>query len=145
MSRRGKPPALKMRIILQNKSESSDQLSLFLKKLGAKHNIPKNIISEVDLALGELVINIIKYGYKNKQNSFISLDGQIKGGKIVLLLKDKGRAFNPLKHKAQDQKTDIEGQAIGGLGIAIAKKSMDSIFYERKDGANCLKLIKLIS
>ena len=79
-----------MRIILQNKFESADQLSLFLKELGTKYNVPKNIISEIDLTLGELIINIIKYAYKEKQNSFISLDCHVEGDKITLLLKDKG-------------------------------------------------------
>lgn len=135
---------IKMRIILQNKFESADQLSLFLKELGTKYNVPKNIISEIDLALGELIINIIKYAYREKQNSFISLDCQMEDDKIVLLLKDKGKAFNPLKYKSENQDSSLEDRLVGGLGIMIAKNSMDSISYERKEDENLLKLIKFI-
>jgi len=133
-----------MRITLQNKFESADQLSFFLKELGTKHNVPQNIISEIDLALGESIINIIKYAHKEKQNSFISLDCQVEDDKIVLLLKDKGKTFNPLKYKSANQDSSLEDRLVGGLGIMIAKNSVDSISYERKEGENLLKLMKFI-
>ena len=127
-----------MRIILQNKFESADQPSLFLKELGAKHNVSKNIISEIDLALGELIINIIKYAYKEKQNSFISLDCHVEDNKIVLLLKDKGAAFNPLKYRSEGSR--LEDQSVGGLGIMIAKNSMDLFLMKEKKEQTSLNL-----
>lgn len=133
-----------MQIILKNNLESTNHLSFFLKNLGDKYSVPKNIISEIDLALGELVLNIIKYAYKNKQNSFISLDCDIENNKIIFLLTDTGMAFNPLEYKAQDTEANLKDKPIGGFGIMIAKKTMDSISYERKDDKNQLKLIKFI-
>ena len=134
----------KMQIILKNELELANHLSLFLKKLGDKYNVPKNIISEIDLALGELVLNIIKYAYKNKQNSFIILDCDIENNKIIFILTDTAEAFNPLKYEYKNVDANLTDKPIGGLGIMIAKKSMDSISYERKDNKNQLKLVKFI-
>ena len=133
-----------MQMVLKNQLESADQLSLFLKALGIKHNVPKNVISEMDLALGELILNIIKYAYKEKQNSSINLECNIKDNKITFILTDDGAAFNPLEYKVQDEDIPLEDKTIGGLGIMIAKKSMDFITYERKDNKNQLTLIKLV-
>ena len=134
----------RMRVILKNKLESVDHLSLILKDLGKKHHVPENIISEIDLALGELVLNIINYAYKKKQNSSISLDYEIKDDSIAFLLTDTGVAFNPLEYKTENLDAPLEERPIGNLGITIAKKSMDSLSYERKNGKNQLKLVKLI-
>lgn len=133
-----------MQVVLKNKFESAEQLSLILKELGAKYNVPKNIISEIDLALGELILNIINYAYKKKQNSLISLDYNIEGDKITFLLTDNGVAFNPLDYEPKNLDAGLEDKPVGGLGIMIAKKSLDSISYERKDNKNQLKLVKLI-
>ena len=133
-----------MQAILKNKLESTDQLSFILKELGEKHHVPGYIISEIDLALGELVLNIIKYAYKKKKNSFISLDYDITDNSITFLLTDTGVAFNPLEHKPENIDANLQDRPIGNLGIMIAKKSLDSISYERKNGRNQLKLIKFI-
>ena len=133
-----------MQAILKNKLESIDQLSFILKELGEKHHVPRHIISEIDLALGELVLNIIKYAYKKKENSSISLDYDITDDSITFLLTDTGVAFNPLEHKPENINANLQDRPIGNLGIMIAKKSLDSISYERKNGKNQLKLIKFI-
>ena len=133
-----------MNVILKNNLESTDRLSLILKELGEKYHVPGPIISEIDLALGELVLNIINYSYRKKKNSFISLDYDIKDDRITFLLTDTGVAFNPLEYKPDGKDAGLQDRPIGGLGIMIARKSMDSISYERKDGKNRLKLIKFI-
>ena len=133
-----------MNVILKNKLESADQLSLILKELGEKYHVPGPIISEIDLALGELILNIINYAYKKKKNSFINLDYDIKNDRITFLLMDTGMAFNPLEYKPENIDAGLRDRPIGNLGIMIARKSMDSISYERKNGQNRLKLIKFI-
>ena len=133
-----------MQILLKNNIEAIDRLNLFLKEFFAKYNIPKNTLSEIDLALGELILNVIKYGYKEKQNSSISLNCEVKESKITLVLTDEGKAFNPLEYKIKNQPAQLEDKTIGGLGIMIAKKSMDDISYQRKGNKNKLTLIKLI-
>ena len=134
-----------MQILLQNKPlQSIDHLTPFLKELGKKNNISKYIISEIDLALNELLINIINYGGNQGKNSYIHLDFKIEKTKITFTLTDTGIDFNPLEHKSESENKDIKNKPIGGLGILVVKKSMDSLSYMRKNNTNILKLVKMI-
>ena len=131
-----------MQILLKPNLKSIDHLRAFLKNFGEKHQIKKDTLSEIDLALGELVLNIIKYSRPEKKDLNIQLSGQKENNKITFVLKDKGQAFNPLEYKTKKLPENIESQSVGGLGIQIAKKLMDDLSYERKDKINTLILIK---
>ena len=56
--------------------------------------------------------------------------------------------LNQLDIQAQDNESDpdltlsAEERKIGGLGIYLTKKFMDTVSYEYKDGMNCLRIIK---
>ena len=57
---------------------------------------------------------------------------------------DAGRKFNPLENEEPDTALSAEERDIGGLGIFLTKKFMDSVEYEYKDGQNILTLRKRI-
>jgi anti-sigma regulatory factor (Ser/Thr protein kinase) len=67
------------------------------------------------------------------------------GPALVMQFIDTGKHFNPLEKIDPDIGAPIENRAIGGLGIYIAKKWMDSIHYERAGGENRLTLYKNIA
>ncbi|MBQ5444873.1 MAG: ATP-binding protein, partial [Erysipelotrichaceae bacterium] len=51
-------------------------------------------------------------------------------------LVDNGIPFNPLENDDPDIDVKLEDRQIGGLGIYMVKKSMDSCRYERKGTQN---------
>ena len=57
---------------------------------------------------------------------------------------DSGVKFDPLQKPDPDITLSAEDRDIGGLGIFITKKTMDSISYAYKDGKNILTMIKKI-
>ena len=126
----------------KNNKESPKQLSFFLKKLAKKHKLSQKIYSDIDLALGELLGNIIKYN--PKKTFFVHLDYSIKADKITFTLTDEGVAFNPLNYKAEALNKSLNKKTIGGWGIRIAKKSMDTISYKRIEDKNQLTLVKIV-
>ncbi len=138
-----------MQIQLPLQIGALEQLSFFLEEMGRERQIPKKIISEMDLALGELVTNIIKYSRPGKNlrrgTKSIQVDCNIKGDKIHCLLTSAGPAFNPLGYQPKNLNAGIADRPLGGLGIRIAKKCVDSLSYERKEGMNQLHLIKIIN
>jgi len=131
-----------VQILLQNTPIDESKLQTFLKNLGKQYGISKFTISEIDLALGELLLNIINYGSTQDQTVTIDMNCKIDKNKIIFTIIDNGLAFNPLEYKTHALNPDIKARPIGGLGILVAKKSMDSISYERKDNQNILKLVK---
>ena len=61
---------------------------------------------------------------------------------MTLTFTDWGAAYDPLAKEDPDITLSAEERAIGGLGIFMAKKNMDDIRYEYKNGQNILTLIK---
>ena len=63
---------------------------------------------------------------------------------ITFRMTDKGIPFNPLKKDDPDITLSAEDREIGGLGIFITKKTMDSVAYTYENGENILTMIKKI-
>jgi len=61
---------------------------------------------------------------------------------VVIQFLDQGKPYNPLEKKDADISVPFEEREIGGLGILLVKKSMDSIDYRYKDGKNILTIKK---
>lgn len=61
---------------------------------------------------------------------------------VIVGFADQGRPYNPLEREDPDVTLDAEQRQIGGLGIFMAKKLMDDIQYEFRDGQNILTLRK---
>ena len=57
---------------------------------------------------------------------------------------DKGTPFDPLKKPDPDITLSAEDREIGGLGIFITKKTMDTVSYAYENGENILTMIKKI-
>jgi anti-sigma regulatory factor (Ser/Thr protein kinase) len=53
--------------------------------------------------------------------------------------------FNPLEKDDPDVTLSAEDRNIGGLGIYLCKKMMDSIDYRYEDGNNILTMTKKVS
>ena len=65
-----------------------------------------------------------------------------RGDSVVIRLTDSGIPFDPLAKPDPDVTESAEKRKIGGLGIYMVKKSMDSISYQRQDGKNILTISK---
>ena len=63
---------------------------------------------------------------------------------VIFRMADKGVPFDPLKKPDPDITLSADEREIGGLGIFIAKKTMDSITYAYENGENNLTMIKKI-
>jgi anti-sigma regulatory factor (Ser/Thr protein kinase) len=61
---------------------------------------------------------------------------------ITFRMADKGFPFDPLKKPDPDITLSAEERDIGGLGIFITKKTMDSISYAYENGENILTMTK---
>ena len=57
---------------------------------------------------------------------------------------DNGTAYNPLQQADPDVTLSAEERKIGGLGIFIVKKTMDSVTYCRNGDKNELTITKTL-
>jgi anti-sigma regulatory factor (Ser/Thr protein kinase) len=63
---------------------------------------------------------------------------------ITFRMADKGIPFDPLKKPDPDITLSAEEREIGGLGIFITKKTMDTVTYAYENGENVLTMTKRI-
>jgi len=92
------------------------------------------------LAIEEPIQNIADYAYETDGNVDIEISKSIDNKIIEVTLIDDGKPFNPLESKLPDLSVPIEEREIGGLGIFLTRKIMDSVSYEFVNQQNRLKL-----
>jgi anti-sigma regulatory factor (Ser/Thr protein kinase) len=63
---------------------------------------------------------------------------------LTFRMADSGIPFDPLKKPDPDVTLSAEERDIGGLGIFITKKTMDSVEYAYENGKNILTMTKKI-
>ncbi len=97
-------------------------------------------IYAVNLALEEMVTNIVKYGYDDLERHAIQVSLRVEGAMATLVLEDDGHAFNPLDVPAPDVRQSLQERPIGGLGIHLTRKMAASMEYRRDGGRNILTI-----
>jgi len=129
---------------LKNQLSEIVKLEKILEEFGLNQQIPDKTLLAMNLALEEILTNIISYGYQDTQEHDIFLRLTIEGKDFMAEVEDDGIPFNPLDAQDPDITLPVEDRPIGGLGIHLTKKMMDGIDYERRDGKNFLRLKKSI-
>ena len=94
----------------------------------------------INTALEEIFVNVANYAYEEKGTVEITLS-KFKDH-VTFVFKDSGKPFNPLDKVDPNITAKSEEREIGGLGIFMVKKIMDSVKYEYVDNQNVLTLIK---
>jgi anti-sigma regulatory factor (Ser/Thr protein kinase) len=111
----------------------------------ARHAIAPETISELELALEEVVTNVIRHGYRDEEEHEIRIRIGMENGQLAMAVEDDGLEFNPLKQPPPDLDLPIEERPIGGLGIHLVIRLMDEIEYTRVDGMNRLVMRKRVA
>lgn len=113
-----------------------------LKKFDFSHKI----ITQFNLVVEELFVNVASYSYKDNENGKckIAIDYNQDKQEVTLSIEDNGIKFNPLEIEDPDTTLSAEERPIGGLGILLVKKNMDNIEYKYEDNKNILILRKNI-
>ncbi|MDD2390052.1 MAG: ATP-binding protein [Desulfobacterales bacterium] len=135
------------KIFLRLKTELSElnRLSRALNQFGATLKLPPAIIFKINLALEELICNIISYGHPENRFHQIDLSVEFKTNALIIHLNDDGIPFNPLNAPCPDLACGLENRKIGGLGIQLVKSVMDEVCYQRYGNINSLTLKKYIN
>ncbi|MBO4278852.1 MAG: SpoIIE family protein phosphatase [Spirochaetales bacterium] len=111
-----------------------------------ERDCPMPVQVSIDVAVEELFVNIAHYAYletpEGKGKAWIRIGFRQDPTTMVLTLIDKGTPFDPVAKPDPDVTLKAEDRKIGGLGIYMVKKSMDSMVYERRDDMNILTITK---
>ncbi|MDX2075112.1 MAG: ATP-binding protein [bacterium] len=95
------------------------------------------------ISLEEICANVIEHGYQyNGQNEVIDVVCRAYTDHIVIIVMDDAKPFNPLDKEDPNPHTSLDERQVGGWGIAIVKKFMDSVTYRYLNNRNQLILEK---
>lgn len=112
----------------------------------AKDNeFPAKVIHDVQLALDEVVTNIVEYGYDDDDTHIIDVKFRFENRSLQINIIDDANPYNILNKDKPDISQSLDDKPIGGLGILLVKHLMTKVGYEYKDGMNHLSLIKLLT
>lgn len=93
------------------------------------------------LAVEEAVANIVNHG----EATTIALQSVVEDQQLVLTIDDDGQPFDPTGESPTDLSVPADERPPGGLGVMLIHKMVDSLSYERVDGHNILRLIKIVN
>ena len=100
---------------------------------------------QIDVAVEEIYVNVASYAYAPETGSVtITLETADAPRSVTITFTDSGVPYDPLAKEDPDVTLSADERKIGGLGIYMVKKTMDSMTYEYKNKQNVLKLTKII-
>ena len=99
---------------------------------------------QVNLALDEIVSNVIRHGWKDGGEHQLQVSLSCAGNELTVEVEDDAPPFNPLEAPPPDLTKPLEERAVGGLGIHLVRQIMDGLEYRQQDGRNFLVMKKRI-
>lgn len=132
-------------LTLHNRLSELERLAHEVTAFGQAQRLPEPVSHALNLALDEIVTNIISYGYDDQAEHQISLRLSLQAGEVTVEVEDDARPFNPLEAPAPDLTAPLEERSEGGLGIHLARTVMDGLEYRRQNGKNYLVMRKRVS
>jgi len=92
------------------------------------------------LAVDEIATNVVVHGYQEGGVSgLVTVSAVIDGQTLTIAVEDTARPFDPTARALPDEEEldlPLEERPIGGLGVLLARESVDEFRYERVDGRN---------
>lgn len=127
-------------ITLENNINEIHKLEKFISKVADDAQLTESAKSCLNLAMEEAVTNAILYS----GSPTVEVTAQTGKDDITFTITDSGKPFDPTAVPDVDINKDALERPIGGLGIHLYMKIMDSVTYERRDNRNILTLTKKI-
>lgn len=104
------------------------------------HGIPLGAAWKLQVALDEVLSNVVRYAYAGREPADVELEFAFRGGVVLVTVIDAGPRFNPLDVPAPRTDLPLQDRQPGGLGIALVRSLADEMRYEWRDGRNALTI-----
>ena len=122
-----------------------EKLEGFTADFALKAGLSDKDLFALQIVVEELVTNVIDYGEVPVGEHAATVDLTAQDGLLTIVIRDRGKEYNPLLREDPDVTLPAEERPIGGLGVHFCKKLTDTQDYERRDGCNVLTIRKKVS
>lgn len=131
------------------KLEHLYEMLTYIKQSATEFGFANTIISKIELAGEEALVNIISHGYPKKSGTIHIHCKEAEEGGLLIVIQDDGVPFNPLEaiknfnpSEEISAEESLEDTQIGGYGIFFIINMMDNVDYEHDGQRNILMLKK---
>jgi anti-sigma regulatory factor (Ser/Thr protein kinase) len=129
-------------VTFPNRLTEIERAARLIEAFGETHGLSPKVTFSLNLALDEVVTNIISYAYDDDADHFVIVRVALDRDVVSVRVEDDGRAFNPLDAAPPDLRLGADERPIGGLGVHIVRSVMDSLEYHRENERNVLIMTK---
>lgn len=130
------------KIVLPNDTQEVPRLNDFVDEVCEAGGLPSGVAFQVRLAVEEAVVNVMEYAYPDDTHGDVTVQVLLKDTDILFNIIDRGTPFDPTARPEADITLPASHRAVGGLGIHLVRKIMDSLSYQRIGSLNVLTLRK---
>ena len=86
-------------------------------KFADVHHLAAEIVGDVQIALDEILTNIVNYGYTDDAEHEIRICLRVGDGVLETTVEDDGVPFNPLESAKPDTSAPLQERRIGGISF----------------------------
>ncbi|TNE47713.1 MAG: serine/threonine protein phosphatase [Bacteroidetes bacterium] len=134
-----------LEILLENRMEEISRFIQTFTAFAKEHQVENSVIQKFCLSADDMLNNIISYSYTDEATHEIKVEAVIYSNRMVMVISDDGRPFNPFGLNPPDTTLPLEERQIGGLGIHLVQNLMDETDYQRRAGYNVVTLSKYLN
>lgn len=122
--------------------ENQDILTAFVEGILAPMEGSMKSQMQINIAIDEIYSNIVKFSGATRVTLIVEIRKATLTTRLTFI--DNGKPYDPIKQADPDITLPAEEREIGGLGIFIVKKTMDSVSYRRNGENNELAITKTL-
>lgn len=119
-------------------------LTQFLQDFWSEERLPPEHALSFELALEETFVNVVTHGASQGKVAEVQVTLLLSDRDLSMTLEDDGPHFDPLARPPPDVTADVSQRPVGGLGIFLVRKLMDTVSYERVATRNRLMMRKRV-
>jgi len=129
-------------LTLRSTQADVERLGQEFDRFAEQHALSPQAYYAMNLALEEIVMNVVSHGYQDGDDRLITVEVAITPGEVTARVEDEAPAFDPLQVPDPDTTAPLEQRHPGGLGIHLSKRMLDGLQYSRVDGKNRIDMYK---
>lgn len=128
-----------------NRPSEVARVAILIDRLGAEHHLAPEVLADMQVALDEVLTNIISYAYSDKAEHEICIRFQVSDDMLEAVIEDDGVPFDPLTSPAPDLRAPLHERLVGGIGLHFVRNLMSEVTYDRIGDRNRLVLKKQLT
>jgi anti-sigma regulatory factor (Ser/Thr protein kinase) len=130
---------------IANRRDDLARVTRIVEDLAATHHLARDVVADVNVALDEVLTNILTYGYDDDEIHEIRIRLSLDQEVIEVEVEDDGRPYDPTALAPPDLSAPLRDRPVGGLGMHFVRNLMSEVTYARAGDHNRLLLKKCLA